>query len=173
MSVTVREATTNDVAAIVALAERAWRAAYGEILDTGTIDAAIDEWYDPGGTREAIEREDVAYYVAVERTPGEVERPAQDILGYVSGHGHEGTARLGAIYVDPQRWGEGIGSALLSRFERFCRERDCARVEFEVLRENEVGQSFYRKRGYEAVDEREIELFGETVREQVFAGALG
>jgi ribosomal protein S18 acetylase RimI-like enzyme len=162
MSVTVREATASDADAIVALAERAWRATYGEILRAGTIDAAMDAWYDPGRTREAIDRDDVAYYVAEDA----------DVVGYVSASGEKSTARLGAIYVDPRRWREGIGSALFDRFEEWCRTRGYERVEFEVLAENDVGGSFYQDRGFEVVETRDVDLFGETVRERVFAGAV-
>lgn len=165
MSVTVREARRADAEEIVTLAERVWRAAYGEILEPDTIDAAMDAWYDPERTAEAIGREDIAYDVATAENEG-------TIVGYVSGHGQGEVARLGAIYVDPDRWGEGIGTVLLDQFQQFCRVRGFERIEFEVLAENEVGQSFYRTHGFEVIDEEEVDLFGETVREQVFAGEI-
>lgn len=161
-SVSVRQARPDDVGAIVELAGRAWRAAYGDILRAETIDAALAEWYTPEGTREAIESEQVGYFVAT----------AGEILGYLSGHASEPTARLGAIYVDPDRWGTGIGTRLLDQFEQYCRDRGCERIEFEVLADNDRGQSFYRARGYRPVETQEVELFGETVREKLFRGSI-
>lgn len=166
---TVRPATPGDVPAIGRIADAAWRAAYGEFLPETVIDDAMAEWYDPDVIRDAVAREGVGYFVA-ETGAGSV--------GYVSGgpSTDEGeglrTANLGAINVDPDRWGEGIGSALLARFEGFCRDRGADVVRARVLAKNEVGQPFYRARGYDAVTEQEAELFGTTVRERIFRRRL-
>jgi GNAT superfamily N-acetyltransferase len=162
----VRPANVADVPGIHGVAQRGWQAAYSDILDAETIDTALGEWYDPAETREAIERGAVGYFVATRDG---------DVVGYVSGGPADdpGLARLGAIYVEPDRWGEGIGGALLDAFEEFCRDCDCERLEFRVLAGNTVGRSFYRGRGYEPVDERQTEIFGETVRELTFRGPLG
>ncbi|MFC6721328.1 GNAT family N-acetyltransferase [Halobacteriaceae archaeon SHR40] len=161
-SVTVRRARPDDTDAVVALAGRSWRAAYGDILDEETIAAALGEWYSPEGTREAIQSERVGYFVATDR----------EIVGYVSGHAGETTAQLGAIYVDPDRWGEGIGTQLLERFEQYSHDRGCERIELEVLADNDLGESFYRARGYTPVETQEVELFGETVRETLFQRSI-
>lgn len=160
----IREATPGDVPGILDIAERGWNAAYEHVLSQDAIDAAMDEWYDPDDIRDLIDQEDVAYYVA--DRDGEV-------LGYVSGGPgeDEGVAYLGAIYVAPDRWGEGIGSALLDGFESFCRDRGYETVAFNVLAENDVGVSFYRSHGYEAVERRETEVFGDAVEECVFRGS--
>lgn len=162
-SITIRPASPADTEQIVALAGRSWEAAYGEILASQTIDRALSHWYDPSSTREAIEDEASAYFVAGE----------DGILGYLSGSGEGAVARLGAIYVDPRRLGNGIGTALLEAFEDWCRTRGYETIEFEVLADNENGQSFYRARDYERVETRETELFGEVVTEHVFRGPTG
>lgn len=158
--VTVREATVDDVSGIHRVAERGWNAAYDDLLSEDAIDAALTEWYDPEATREMVRRDDVASFVADE----------DGVAGYVSGGsaGEPGVATLGAIYVDPGRWDEGVGSSLLSRFEAWCLERDLGVVECEVLAGNDLGTSFYRARGYEAVEARESELFGDAVEELRF-----
>lgn len=163
--VTVRAAVPADVPAILGIAERGWNAAYGDFLPQETIDAAMVEWYKPKTTREQIEHDDIAYFVA--------ERNG-DILGYASGgpSGEDTIATLGAIYVDPDYWGNGIGTVLLDEFEEFCRQRGYDAIQFQVLAKNEVGLSFYRKHGYEVIDERDTELFGETVREREFRGQI-
>lgn len=179
----IREATASDVPGIRRVAERGWNAAYRDILTREAIDAALAEWYDPDSVRAFVEQEDAAYFVA-EREVGADAGGATDaghdgsatptIVGYAGGGPgtEDGVARLGAIYVDPDFWGRGIGTALLDAFEEFCRERGCEVVEFEVLAGNEVGASFYRKHGYEPVEEREAEVFGDTVRERIFRGRI-
>ncbi len=167
--VNVRTATPDDVPVIIRIGERGWNAAYGDVLSQETIDAAMAEWYDDDSIREAIDRENWAYLVA----------DAAEVVGFVSGGPRKGDLRrdervavIGAIYVDPERWGSGIGTALLERFESFCRHQECDQLQFLVLTENEVGVSFYRKHGYEVVDECTSELFGETVDEYVFQGSI-
>lgn len=163
---TVRDARPDDVPAIQRVADRAWRAAYGDFLTESTIDAAMAEWYDADDLQARIEHEGTCYAVAV--SDGHV-------VGFVTGGPAESddeVAFLGAIYVDPDAWREGIGSALLGTFETFCRNRAFGRIRFGVLSENESGQSFYRKHGYEAVDDREGDLFGESITEVVFEREL-
>lgn len=166
IGVTIREAASGDVPAILRIAERGWHVAYGGFLSQETIDTAMTEWYDPDATREQIEREDVAYFVAEQNG---------DVLGYASGgpSGEETTAILGAIYVDPDRWEEGIGTALLDEFEAFCRRQGYETIRVQMLAENDIGASFYRNHGYEVVEERATDLFGETVRECEFRGQVG
>lgn len=45
-------------------------------------------------------------------------------------------------------------------------------IQFRVLAENDVGSSFYRKHGYDVIDEWDTELFGETVLEYKFQGEI-
>jgi ribosomal protein S18 acetylase RimI-like enzyme len=168
--VTVRPATRDDVSTIQTIGERGWRATYGDFLASETIDAAMDKWYTSETTREFVDQEDVGYFVA-ERDGG--------VVGYVSGGPEEGdvgdngpdeatTARLGAIYVDPDCWGEGAGTELLAAFEHWCRDQGYDAVVLDVLADNEIGISFYRTHGFERVEKRETELFGESVQEFEF-----
>lgn len=163
--VTVRAAASEDVPAILRIAERGWNAAYDGLLSQETIDSAMTEWYDPATTRKQIEHEDVTYFVAENNGR---------ILGYASGGpSEEGTAAtLGAIYVDPDHWGNGIGTVLLEAFEDFCRRRGYDTIQYQVLAKNDVGTSFYQNHGYGVIDERETDLFDETVREYVFRGRI-
>lgn len=163
--VTIRAAVSRDTPTILRIAERGWNAAYGEFLSQETIESAMTEWYDPDSTRAQIEHEDVPYFIA---------ETNRRILGYTSGgpSGEETIATLGAIYVDPDYWGNGIGTALLEAFEDFCRQRGYDTIQFQVLAKNDVGTSFYEKHGYGVIDEQETDLFGEMVREYVFRGQV-
>ena len=97
------------------------------------------------------------------------------VIGYVTGgpaDDDSDEAVLGAIYVDPDRWGEDAGSRLLRRFETWCRDRGRPSVRFRVLAGNDLAPPFYRSHGYRAVGETETEteLFGTTVTERQFRG---
>lgn len=194
---TVRPARTADVAAIRDVARAAWTATYGELLEQSTIDAALAEWYEPAAVGELVAAEDVAAFVATVDGPADDrdrpadDRPADDrsVVGYLTEGPDEreseatadaatdvppaqSIATVGACYVLPEYWGEGIGTVLLERFLAHARDRGCAAVEAAALAENDVAASFYRSRGFSAVHEREAELFGERVTDAVFRRSL-
>ena len=159
--VTVRPAVAADVDGIRDVAARGWTAAYGDFLPRSVIDAAMAEWYDPDG---------VAARVAGD---GALFMTDDGVIGYVSGAPADDDPDetvIGAIYVDPDRWGEGVGSRLLRRFEAWCRDRGRPSVRFCVLAGNDLAPPFYRSHGYRAVGETETELFGTTVTKRRFRG---
>lgn len=158
----IREAVPGDAAEIRAVAAAGWRATYGDILSTETIDAALAEWYDEAGLREQLTDEAVGYFVA----------EAERVVGYCSGSGADGTGYLGALYVDPECQRSGVGTALLGRFERWARERGCPELRIRVIADNDGGRRFYETRGYRVRERGEEELFGETVQMAVFGGDL-
>ncbi|MCL9814469.1 GNAT family N-acetyltransferase [Natranaeroarchaeum aerophilus] len=161
----VRDAIPEDIEGITRVAEQGWTTAYRDVLADATIEAALAEWYDPALTRERIEDDDVTYLVAAQ---------ADTVVGYASGAAHDSTVvGLGSIYVTPDRWGDGIGTALLTEFERRWSTRGYDVVQLYVLADNDVGQSFYRSQGYEAVEEREADLFGEIVTDRRYRKKLG
>lgn len=161
----VRVARPGDAESIRAVAERGWDGAHGDILADETIDRVVEEWYDVENTREAVRREAVGYFVA---------EVGDEIVGYVSGGRSDDpdVATLAAIYVDPDDWGRGIGTALLERFHDFCRRRGYDRVRLRVLAANDRARSFYRHHGYELVEEGATELFGERAVEAAYVRPL-
>lgn len=164
-SVRIRDAVPEDVEGITRVAEQGWTTTYGDVLADVTIEAAISEWYDPAFTRERIVDASVVYLVAEQ---------GDSVVGYASGGPVEnGAVGLGSIYVVPDHWGEGIGTALLTEFETRWSDQDYDAIQLDVLADNDIGQSFYRSQGYEAVEERETELFGETIRERRYRKELG
>ncbi|MFC7155896.1 GNAT family N-acetyltransferase [Halomarina halobia] len=159
--VTVRPATPDDVPGIRRIARRGWEAAYGDFLADETVERALAEWYAPAFVRDAVERDGTIYRVAV--ADGEV-------VGYATGRVDD-VGRLTSLYVDPDRWGEGIGTRLLEAVFDRLRERGVGRLEVRVLAVNEVGRAFYESRGLEPVAEAETDLFGASHREVVYAGS--
>jgi ribosomal protein S18 acetylase RimI-like enzyme len=178
--VPVRPATPEDVSRIAEIARETWHTAYDDLLGAETVDALIDEWY----ASDRLE-DDVAgtpHYFVAER---ERERDedgesggdgdgANEVVGYVAGStGAEerppGQAVLGAIYVRPGCWGQGVGSRLLERFAASVADDGAGEIAAVVLAGNEVGRSFYDRHGFETVERREEVLGGEPVEELVVA----
>jgi N-acetylglutamate synthase-like GNAT family acetyltransferase len=160
MSVTVREATGADLEAILDVAEAAWYAAYGATLDSSTIAAALDEYYAPDLVEGAIEHDAIVFHVA--DIDGEV-------VGFASAEQTwADEVELHALYVHPDRWGEGIGSALLDRIVAWAREQDGDRIACGVLADNAVGTGFFEAVGFTSEAESEAEIAGSSRAEREY-----
>jgi len=77
---------------------------------------------------------------------------------------------LRAIYVHPERQGEGVGSALLA--EGVERVPDRERVVLETFAANDDARAFYEARGFERVGASSYEIEGESYETAVYARSL-
>lgn len=79
----------------------------------------------------------------------------------------QGEAELKAIYVEPDCWGQGIGTALLERcLELFPDGVDTLRLE--MLSDNETGREFYEARGFERTGTSEHEIGDESYPTDIY-----
>lgn len=171
--VTVRPATAGDVPAIQRIAHDGWRAAYGDFLSDDALEHVRETWHTAERRRSAVEREDVAFFVACEQT-GDDSDADERVVGYASGGLPDDAehAVVGTLYVDPDRWGEGYGTTVFERVLDALRERGASRVEIAVFAANAVGRSFYESREFAVVDETEESIADETVGVVTYAGNL-
>lgn len=173
MTRAVRPATTDDVWAIHETARDSWHAAYDGILGPDRVDEVVDDWYAIGDLESAIygahSREGVAFLVAepgsdpASRTDRPTDRD-RDIDRECVGFAHavpwpedSSVAYLARLYVAPDVWGEGTGTALLERLEADL-EPSFDRMRLSVLAANDVGISFYESAGFDRVATRETDL---------------
>ncbi len=164
----VRCAVPDDATAIREIARKSWHAAYDSILGAEIVTETIDQWYALEDLRasitEACAREDAVFLVAEE---------ANEPVGFAHAGPHRerpSVASLNRIYVRPDRWGEGIGTSLLTRIQ------DSLRGEYDqlylaVLADNEVAVSFYESAGFERVGTQDSDLKQE-VEEYVYENSL-
>ncbi|EMA40766.1 GNAT family N-acetyltransferase [Halococcus hamelinensis] len=160
MNPSVRSATTDDLPGIQRVADAAWRASYGDFLAERTIETILDDWYSTDQLETTIENARTVYLVA--ETDGEV-------VGYASAAptaNEEG--QLYAIYVDPDHWDGGAGTALLDEVLDRLSDRGVSRLRVEVLGDNTVGVSFYESRGFERTSERNRAVGDRTLPEFVY-----
>jgi GNAT superfamily N-acetyltransferase len=158
---TVRPATSADADAIGRIQVETWTTAYAGLLPQETI-AAFDV-----SARQTMWRE------GLDRTP----RPGSatfvalvddEIVGFATvgaSHSDDGTGELYAIYVDPVRWGNGAGRALIERAEASLRESGFPAALLWVLQGNERAERFYRAAGWERDGEKQDDFQGATVTE--------
>ncbi|PSP57424.1 N-acetyltransferase [Halobacteriales archaeon QS_1_67_19] len=157
MGVEIRPAVPADATGIRRVARETWHATYDEIIGSEAVDTVVDEWYAIEGLEASMDRADGRFLVGV--TGGDVVGFAQGVL--------DDPADLPRIYVAPDRWGEGLGSALLDRIEGWLRAEGADRLRLSVAADNEIGNAFYEKRGYEIAEQRAIEVAGLEIEEYV------
>lgn len=165
---TLRRADTDDVPGIQRVARAGWHAAYDDLLGSDTVDECVDDWYATESLTEPITDDDTVFLVAT--VDGRVVGYAS--TGPTGPNRPDDVAGLHSIYVHPDRWGDGVGSALLDACVARLRDRGFERLVLRVLDGNDVGIGFYRARGFECVDETTTELAGRSVDELVFARDL-
>ncbi|WP_394739047.1 GNAT family N-acetyltransferase [Natronococcus roseus] len=156
------EPGTADARAITRVNALAFREAYDELLPEEVL-AGFGAAPSDGQLREYADRlrEDRRGIFLAE------------LEGEVRGYGYvrwgEGTkafvgpdeAGLKELYVEPDYWGEGVGTALLER----CLEalpNEVERLRLETLAGNDVGRRFYEARGFERTGRSEFEIAGEA-----------
>lgn len=123
------------------VADRAWHAAHAPIVGEAVAEAFLEEYYDAETFREHVADEASILLVAVE----------DEVVGFaLAGPTDEDeTFGLSRIYVDPGRWGEGIGRRLLDRVEAAVADRGGRRISLGVMAENDRAVEFYEAAGYE------------------------
>ncbi|QLG49076.1 GNAT family N-acetyltransferase [Natrinema halophilum] len=194
MTRAVRQATVDDVWTIHDVARESWHAAYDDILGADRVDEVVADWYAIGDLESAIMgtngRENAVFLVSEAPPAEEAAEPwtaddgsADDAANEprfeadLNAYAHAvpwpedtSVAFLARLYVRPDDWNEGIGTALLEELEaRLMAEFD--RLRLAVLAENEIGISFYESRGFHRVETRSSDL-GPGLTEHVYEKRL-
>lgn len=173
MTVEVRPATVADVPAVRAVAEAAWWAACGSFLDAGTVRQVLREWYDPDLLEAAADSEDIHFLVAVDPDAADGPGDGAGVVGFASAElTWADEAELYTCYVHPDRWGEGVGAALVEAVQAWAREEGADYLVCSVFADNPVGPAFFGAVGFERVDRVGTEICGETHPEVVFEKEL-
>lgn len=169
MEWSVRESTPEMGSGVRAVARESWHAAYDPIIGPETVQEHVDEWYSvaelEASIAEAADREDAVFLVAIDDSDA--------VVGFAQAGPHPerpDVAALYRIYVHPDWWGEGIGTALLERLERVLADA-FDRLWLAVLADNEVGVSFYESTGFERVGRQDSDL-ASSVEEYVYEKRL-
>jgi ribosomal protein S18 acetylase RimI-like enzyme len=163
----VREATTDDAAAIARVHTRSWQGAYAHVFPAERLHR-LDDLEDrrAGDWRGWLELADARRHTLVALR-------GDELVGFV----HGGPARdddvdatrvgeLFAIYVSPDRWGSGAGRALMTAHLERLRTSDFSEAILWVLEDNPRARRFYEAAGWSTDGATKEDEFLETrVRE--------
>ncbi len=147
MTLRIREADPRDAEAIAGIHVRSWQAAYRGLL--------TDEYLDGLSVQERL-----AQHRAALSSPGEHRTWVAEEDGVVVGFAvtapsqdadaDERTGELYAVYLEPDRFGRGIGRQLSHHASRDLRERGFTTATLWVLESNEGARRFYEREGWTA-----------------------
>ena len=103
----------------------------------------------------------------------EVDGRIAGFVGVGASRDDDADGELYVIYVDPTRWGAGVGRELIRAGEQRMRELGYRHVVLWVLDENPRARCFYEAAGWQLDGERRpIEVLGQTVPEVRYAKQL-
>ncbi|MBX9392844.1 GNAT family N-acetyltransferase [Streptomyces sp. TRM72054] len=167
----IRELKVDDCERVAEIRVGGWRTAYRGLMPQSYLDAlSVPE--DAARHRARFGQGDGSVVNLVAEREGEVVGWACH-GPYRDGEVRTSDAELYAIYVDPERYGEGIGHALLKESVRRCRAAGHPRMLLWVLRDNAPARHFYERAGFTADGAQEpFEVEGVEVPEVRYAREL-
>lgn len=173
-AVEIRPARPDDAATISKVAEAAWWAVYPGILETDSIKSALSDHYDTAVLRTALEERDDLLFLVAERSgdnpgDGSPDDPPSDIVGFATAQQTwADEVAIHTLYVHPDQWDEGVGTALLEAVAESAHAAGVDRLRCTVISGNHVGRAFLESRDFERVETVTAEVGDETLPEDAF-----
>lgn len=158
-------ATAEDAQQLAWVHVRSWQQGYrgllpDELLDSLDVSQRTEQW------QESLSRSDLP------RRGTLVADDATGVVGFANltperdGDETAGVGEVRAFYVDPERWGHGVGRALLTAAEDTLAQAGYRRAVLWVLDTNTAARSFYARLGWILDGGEKDDIFGDTrVRE--------
>jgi ribosomal protein S18 acetylase RimI-like enzyme len=149
----VRRAMLEDVAGIARVHVQSWRSAYQGQVPDGVIDSQ-DEVKRAALWKQLLRNSRYVAHVAVRN---------DTICGFCSlirsrdPGTNDQTGEIATIYVDPEHWRSGAGSALLKASVEVARVTGYRAITLWVLESNQPGRRFYERFGFHPDGETKLE----------------
>ncbi|MEM4781735.1 MAG: GNAT family N-acetyltransferase [Halalkalicoccus sp.] len=160
----IRDAKREDVTAIREVARQSLLDSYAHFLDEETIEDAVEQWYGEGRLEELVSDDADDVYIPVVETDDE-------IVAFAQCHRVEYPERVGEIHwlhVHPDHREEGYGSELYDHVREHFESEGIDRFKGFVVAENEAGNAFYERRGYESAYTHTQSIADEEFAENVW-----
>jgi GNAT superfamily N-acetyltransferase len=147
----IREATVNDAAVIIQIAETTWWAAYTPILEKGQIAFMLGEIYSVQIITDHIKTHTQTFLLLVEDG-----RPVA-FAAYSPREEDAGIYKLHKLYCLPATQGKGYGKILIDTVIKEVLKAGKRTLHLNVNRHNKA-KGFYEKQGFEVIYEEDIPI---------------
>lgn len=164
--ITIIPASPSDFPTIKVLAYAIWPDTYGAILSGEQLEYMLGKFYSEEALLENYMEKGHRFLLVKE---------GETVLGFASYehlYQETNTTRIHKIYLLPETQGRGLGKVLIQEIEKIALENHADKLSLNVNRFNKA-QHFYKKIGFEIVDEEDVELeFGYLMEDYVMEKAL-
>lgn len=153
MECTIRTMQKEDIKQVQQVAKTSWRTTYEGIIPFEIQEAFLNSAYNEEVMQKRLEQS----IIFVSEVEGK-------IVGFAnfSPVKEKGETELGAIYLFSEYQGEGIGTALLK--EGIKNLEGVKAVFINVEKENKIGTTFYKAKGFEVVSEFDDDFDGHLLK---------
>ncbi|WP_216827385.1 GNAT family N-acetyltransferase [Alkalihalobacterium elongatum] len=147
----IRKATSEDIIELQKIAKETWHHTYEGLIPRDVQDQFIASAY----SHENLEMRIIKSLFLVASVDN-------NVIGFANFFIKNTYANLGAIYIYPYAQGKGIGSNLLIR--GIDELKNVPKIYVEVEAGNDVGETFYKAKGFQLVEEYDDEVYGHTLK---------
>ena len=142
----ITPATHDDIPIIIALAQRIWPVAYGNILTPGQIDNMLERIYSANNLRKEM-AEGHQFWLAYD---------ANAAVGFISAYKNDTTVWIKKVYVDMAMQGKGIGARLIETAVAAFPSTE--EIRLYVNRDNKPAHHFYERLGFIHIGEEPVQM---------------
>lgn len=152
MNIVIRKMRKKDVPQVQDVARTSWNATYEEIIPAQIQQNFLNAAYSDKMMKKRLKN--TVIYVA------EADRKVVGFANFTPGS-KEGSVELAALYLFPAYQGKGIGTALL---HESMDQLGSLEVHLSVEKNNEIGTTFYKAKGFKVVSEFDDDFDGHVLR---------
>ncbi len=163
----IRTATKDDIPTIAALHVEGWKGAYGGVVDQAYLDGLTVEKRIADWTAWMDADESIVFIAEEEGRPagftviGRTKTPPPGSSPIRPSHSGE----IYALYLHPDFWRKGIGTALIKHAARELKERKHSTICLWVLDANTRARGFYEKMGGQKLGGKMIDIGPSKLKE--------
>ncbi|OOV13314.1 GNAT family N-acetyltransferase [Flavobacterium sp. LM4] len=158
---TILEAKAENIKTIQEITNTTWPITYGKILSEEQLDYMLDLFYSDKALNNQLEKKEQLFYMISE------DKTTLGFIGIEHHYKNEPATRIHKIYLLPETQGKGIGKKVIEWIEKMALENHSNSLSLNVNRFNSA-LSFYKKIGFEIIDEVNIDIGNGFLMEDYF-----
>lgn len=149
--ITISEAAISDIKQIQNIVDITWPITYGEILSKEQLGYMLNLFYSEQALTDQYNKKEQLFYMIYE------DETNIGFIGIEHNYKREALTKIHKIYLLPETQGKGIGKKVIDEIQKLALENNSTALLLNVNRFNKA-LGFYKKIGFEVVDEVNIEI---------------